>query len=499
MPESNFERISDFLKNRTQTLDFKPKIYKKGKVLSVADGVVTIEGLSNCRYLELLQFDGDIYGIALELSTEKVGAVLLDNSDHVGVGCVCLATGRIAEIPVGQSLLGRTVDSIGRPLDGNPLKTDKFSPIERPAPTILDRKKVSSPCPTGITAVDTMIPIGKGQRELIIGDRGTGKTSIAIDAIINQKNNNVKCVYCAIGQKASSVAQIIDTLRENGAMDYCTVVAATASDSPAMQYLAPYAACAIAESYAENGGHSLVVYDDLSKHAVAYRTMSLLLRRPSGREAFPGDVFYLHSRLLERAAALSDQNGGGSITALPIIETVSGNLSAYIPTNVISITDGQIFLESDLFHSGIRPAVNTGLSVSRVGRSAQCNAIKKVSSGLRLTLAQYREMAVFARFGSDLDETTGKILSSGQKLTALLKQPNNNPYSVSRMVCLLNGFYGGVFDSVKVEDIDEAAVSFYEYMLKNCPTEMNSIDKTQDFTDSDKAVLDAVGSKFSFN
>ena len=420
MQDTEIEKISSFLKKRVAEFHTEPIVYRSGKVATVGDGVVRVSGLPDRLYGELLEFDGGVYGMALDLSEDGVGAVLMDNADTVNVGDSVKGTGVVADMPIGNSLIGRVLDPIGRPLDGMPLEVKEHLPCETPAPTIMQRRPVDKPLETGIMAIDSMIPIGRGQRELIIGDRQTGKTSIAIDTVINQKDSDVICIYCAIGQKASNIAQIIDTLKNSGAMEYSLVVAATASDSPAMQYLAPYSACAVAEGFMKNGRDVLVIYDDLSKHAVAYRTMSLLLHRPPGREAFPGDVFYLHSRLLERSACMSEEFGGGSITAMPIIETMGGNISAYIPTNVISITDGQIYLETELFHSGVRPAVNTGLSVSRVGRAAQHKAMRKVSGSLRIELSQYREMAVFTRFGSDVDESTGKLLSRGHILTELL-------------------------------------------------------------------------------
>ena len=436
--------------------------YKRGTVLSVGDGVVRVGGLPGRLYGELLEFDGKVFGMALDLEEDGVGAVLFDSGDRVCVGDGVRGTGEVAETPVGDALLGRVIDSIGRALDGEPLEADEFLPVERPAPSIIDRSPVDTPLETGILAVDSMIPIGRGQRELIIGDRQTGKTSIALDTVFNQKNTGVLCVYCAIGQKASNIAYVIDELKKNDAMRYSVVVAATASDSPASQYLAPYCACSVAESFMEKGRDVLVIYDDLSKHAVAYRAMSLLLHRPPGREAYPGDVFYLHSRLLERSARMSPENRGGSITALPIVETTGGNISAYIPTNVISITDGQIYLESELFHSGIRPAVNTGLSVSRVGRSAQREAMKKVSGTLRIDLSQYREMAVFARFGSDVDESTQKLLHRGECLTELLKQGRNEPRTLFEETVLLLAYLCNVFDDVPVNQIKQHSTRLLE-------------------------------------
>ena len=420
--EPELESVSDFLRRRIEQADLSPDIYESGSVKSCADGIVQIDGLPHSRYGELLSFEGGIVGLALDLRLDGVGAVLL-GGESVLPGTQVRGTGHVADICVGEELLGRVIDPIGRALDGKALNAAQFRPIECPAPSIMHRAAVNTPLETGILAVDSMIPIGRGQRELIIGDRQTGKTSIALSAILNQKGKGVLCVYCAVGQKASSVAGVVHTLEQAGALSNTVVVSASAADSAAMQYIAPYAACSIAEHFMLQGRDVLIVYDDLSKHAVAYRAMSLLLRRPSGREADPGDVFYLHSRLLERAAKLSPALGGGSMTALPIVETLAGDISAYIPTNVISITDGQIYLESELFNAGVRPAINVGLSVSRVGRSAQTKAMKQVSGSLRLSVAQYRDMAVFAQFGADIDAATAQMLRDGERLTELLKQP----------------------------------------------------------------------------
>ncbi|MBQ2285737.1 MAG: F0F1 ATP synthase subunit alpha [Clostridia bacterium] len=483
------EKISSFLKKRVAEFHTEPIVYRSGKVATVGDGVVRVSGLPDRLYGELLEFDGGVYGMALDLSEDGVGAVLMDNADTVNVGDSVKGTGVVADMPIGNSLIGRVLDPIGRPLDGMPLEVKEHLPCETPAPTIMQRRPVDKPLETGIMAIDSMIPIGRGQRELIIGDRQTGKTSIAIDTVINQKDSDVICIYCAIGQKASNIAQIIDTLKNSGAMEYSLVVAATASDSPAMQYLAPYSACAVAEGFMKNGRDVLVIYDDLSKHAVAYRTMSLLLHRPPGREAFPGDVFYLHSRLLERSACMSEEFGGGSITAMPIIETMGGNISAYIPTNVISITDGQIYLETELFHSGVRPAVNTGLSVSRVGRAAQHKAMRKVSGSLRIELSQYREMAVFTRFGSDVDESTGKLLSRGHILTELLKQPKSRPYSLFEQTALLLAYRNNIFDGVEDSKIKSFSGEMLEYLHTNCSMLENSVRTSGDLTDEDEKKL----------
>lgn len=489
MQDTEIEKISSFLKKRVAEFHTEPIVYRSGKVATVGDGVVRVSGLPDRLYGELLEFDGGVYGMALDLSEDGVGAVLMDNADTVNVGDSVKGTGVVADMPIGNSLIGRVLDPIGRPLDGMPLEVKEHLPCETPAPTIMQRRPVDKPLETGIMAIDSMIPIGRGQRELIIGDRQTGKTSIAIDTVINQKDSDVICIYCAIGQKASNIAQIIDTLKNSGAMEYSLVVAATASDSPAMQYLAPYSACAVAEGFMKNGRDVLVIYDDLSKHAVAYRTMSLLLHRPPGREAFPGDVFYLHSRLLERSACMSEEFGGGSITAMPIIETMGGNISAYIPTNVISITDGQIYLETELFHSGVRPAVNTGLSVSRVGRAAQHKAMRKVSGSLRIELSQYREMAVFTRFGSDVDESTGKLLSRGHILTELLKQPKSRPYSLFEQTALLLAYRNNIFDGVEDSKIKSFSGEMLEYLHTSCSMLENSVRTSGDLTDEDEKKL----------
>lgn len=483
MQDTELEKVSSFLKKRISEFEVKPIVYRRGKVDSVGDGVVRISGLPDRLYGELLEFDGGVYGMALDLSEDGVGAVLMDNADTVNVGDGVKGTGVVADVPVGGELIGRVIDPIGRPLDSKPLEAKKHMPCENSAPTIMQRRPVDKPLETGIMAIDSMIPIGRGQRELIIGDRQTGKTSIALDTIINQKNSDVICIYCAIGQKASNIAQITETLQKAGAMEYSLVVAATASDSPAMQYLAPYAACAVAEGFMKDGRDVLVIYDDLSKHAVAYRTMSLLLHRPPGREAYPGDVFYLHSRLLERSACMSKELGGGSITAMPVIETMGGNISAYIPTNVISITDGQIYLETELFHSGVRPAVNTGLSVSRVGRSAQHKAMQKVSGSLRIELSQYREMAVFTRFGSDVDDSTARLLNRGHILTELLKQKKSKPYSLFEEVALLFAYRNSIFDGIPESDIKPCTEKMLDYLHTNCTAAENAVKATGDLSD----------------
>ncbi len=486
MSEYTPQSISEYLKHRLDTHRVETISYRYGTVIKTGDGVCRISGLPQCKYGELLRFENDVYGMVLDLEEDRLGAVILDSSNSVKEGDTVVGTGKVAEVPVGEELLGRVVDPIGRSLDGKPLFSKQFLPCERKAPSIIDRRPVDTPLQTGILSIDSMIPIGLGQRELIIGDRQTGKTSIAIDTILNQKNSDVICVYCAIGQKASTISGVIETLKKNGAMDYSVVVAATASDSPAMQYLAPFAATSIAEWFTEKGKNVLVVYDDLSKHAVAYRTMSLLLLRPPGREAYPGDVFYLHSRLLERSACLSEKLGGGSLTALPIIETMGGNISAYIPTNVISITDGQIFLEDELFHSGIRPAINTGLSVSRVGRAAQSGAMKAVSGTLRIELSKFREMAVFARFGSDVDASTAKMLKKGQILTELFKQPKSSPYSVFKEVVLLLCYKSDIFYDMDIKDIKSYSSQLLKYVYEDSSAVASKIDSTGVMSESDK-------------
>ena len=481
--------ISTFLKQKLASYTVEPVVYAYGTVSRVGDGVVRVTGLPGRAYGELLEFDGGAFGMAIDLEEDGAGAVLLNTADVVPVGSRVRGTGRVCDVPVGDALLGRVIDPIGRPLDGMPLDAKTYYPVERKAPDLVSRRGVDTPLETGVISIDSLVPIGRGQRELIIGDRQTGKTTLALDTILNQKGKDVICIYCAVGQKASTVSAVIETMRQADAMDYSIVVAATASDSPALQYLSPYAACAVGEYFTEQGKDVLVVYDDLSKHAVAYRAMSLLLRRSPGREAYPGDIFYLHSRLLERAACLSHDKGGGTLTALPIIETKGGNISAYIPTNVISITDGQIYLESELFHNGIRPAVNTGLSVSRVGRAAQAQAMRKVSSSLRIELAQYREMAVFSRFGTDLDASTRRMLESGERLTHLLTQPKRLHYSLSEKTALLLAFREGFFGDVEPKRVQQAAQTLLETLHENCGDAMRQIDRTGDLDDEVRQTL----------
>ena len=484
--------IGEFLKERLEGFSPEMVTYEYGRVKSVQDGIVQVEGLPHAKYGELLEFEGQVYGMALDMSLTGVGAALLGKADTVVPGSVVRGTGRISDVCVGRELLGRVVDPIGRPLDGEPLKAERFREVECPAPAIMDRAPVDTPMETGILAIDSMIPIGRGQRELIIGDRQTGKTTIALSTMLNQKDSGVISVYCAIGQKAASVAGIVRQLQEAGALERCVVVAATASDSAAMQYLAPYAACAIAEEFMHQGKDVLVVYDDLSKHAVAYRTMSLLLRRPSGREAYPGDVFYLHSRLLERAAHLSKEQGGGSITALPIVETMAGDISAYIPTNVISITDGQIFLESELFHAGVRPAVNVGLSVSRVGRSAQHPAMRDVSGSLRLEVAQYRDMAVFAQFGADVDAETKKLLDRGARMTELLKQSQQQIYKLSAQVALLLAYGENLLQDIPAQQVGDFAEKLLAHLYSQAASGMKTVDTTKRLSQSGRRTLTGI-------
>ena len=459
------EEISSVIKEQIERYSSQLDVSDVGTVIQVADGIARVHGLENAMQGELLQFPGDVYGMVLNLEEDNVGVVLLGSASNIEEGDIVKTTGRVVEVPVGDALLGRVVNSLGQPIDGKgPIQTDKFRKIERVASGVITRKSVDTPLQTGIKAIDSMVPIGRGQRELIIGDRQTGKTAIAIDTIINQKGQNVKCIYVAIGQKASTVANIVKTLEEFGAMAYTTVVVSTASDLAPLQYIAPYSGCAIGEEWMENGEDVLVVYDDLSKHATAYRTLSLLLRRPPGREAYPGDVFYLHSRLLERAVRMSDEYGGGSLTALPIIETQAGDVSAYIPTNVISITDGQIYLETEMFNSGFRPAVNAGLSVSRVGGAAQIKAMKKIAAPIRTELAQYRELASFAQFGSELDADTKEKLAQGERIKEVLKQPQYQPMQVQYQVIIIYAVTKRSLLDVPVEDITRFEKEFFDYL-----------------------------------
>ncbi len=464
------EEISSVIKEQIRNYSTKLQVSDVGTIIQVADGIARIHGLENAMQGELIEFPGEVYGMVLNLEEDNVGCVLLGSSTHISEGDVVKTTGRVVEVPVGDAMLGRVVNALGQPIDGKgPIHTEKYRKIERVASGVISRKSVDTPLQTGIKAIDSMVPIGRGQRELIIGDRQTGKTAIALDTIINQKGQGVYCIYVAIGQKASTVATIVKTLEEREAMSYSTVVAATASELAPLQYIAPYAGCAIGEEWMESGKDVLIVYDDLSKHATAYRTLSLLLRRPPGREAYPGDVFYLHSRLLERAARLSDELGGGSLTALPLIETQAGDVSAYIPTNVISITDGQIYLESEMFNAGFRPAVNPGLSVSRVGGSAQIKAMKKIAGPIRIELAQYRELAAFAQFGSDLDADTKEKLAQGERIREMLKQPQYQPMPVEYQVIIIYAAVNKYLLDIPVNRILEFQKGLFEYMDTKYP------------------------------
>ncbi len=484
------EEISSVIKEQIKRYAAQLQVADVGTVIQVADGIARIHGLENAMQGELLEFPGEVYGMVLNLEEDNVGAVLLGDSRNINEGDTVKTTGRVVEVPVGDAMSGRVVNALGQPIDGKgPIETDKYRQIERVASGVISRKSVDTPLQTGIKAIDAMIPIGRGQRELIIGDKQTGKTAIAIDTIINQKGKNVKCIYVAIGQKASTVASIVKTLEEFGAMSYTTVVASTASELAPLQYIAPYSGCAIGEEWMENGEDVLVVYDDLSKHATAYRTLSLLLKRPPGREAYPGDVFYLHSRLLERAAKLNDKLGGGSLTALPIIETQAGDVSAYIPTNVISITDGQIYLETDMFNAGFRPAINAGLSVSRVGGAAQIKAIKKIAAPIRVELAQYRELAAFSQFGSELDDDTKEKLAQGERIREILKQPQYKPMPVENQVVIIYAATKKYLIDIPVEDILRFEEELFNYVETKYPEILESIRKTKEMTEENEKTL----------
>ena len=474
------EEISSVIKEQIKRYASQLEVADVGTVIQVADGIARIHGLENAMQGELLEFPGEVYGMVMNLEEDNVGAVLLGSQKNINEGDTVKTTARVVEVPVGDVMLGRVVNALGQPIDGKgPVDTDKYRRIERVASGVISRKSVDTPLQTGIKAIDSMVPIGRGQRELIIGDRQTGKTAIAVDTIINQKGQGVKCIYVAIGQKASTVATIVKTLEEYGAMAYTTVVAATASELAPLQYIAPYAGCAIGEEWMENGEDVLVVYDDLSKHAAAYRTLSLLLKRAPGREAYPGDVFYLHSRLLERAARLSDKLGGGSLTALPIIETQAGDVSAYIPTNVISITDGQIYLETEMFNAGFRPAINAGLSVSRVGGSAQIKAMKKIAAPIRTELAQYRELAAFSQFGSELDADTTEKLAQGERLKEILKQPQYQPMPVEKQVIIIYAAIKKYLMDIPVADILRFQNELFDYIDTRYPEIPGSIAATK--------------------
>lgn len=484
------EEISSVIKEQIKRYSSQLEVSDVGTVIQVADGIARVHGLEKAMQGELLEFPGEVYGMVLNLEEDNVGAVLLGDAKNINEGDIVKTTGRVVEVPCGDAMLGRVVNALGQPIDGKgPIETEKFRQIERVASGVISRKSVDTPLQTGIKAIDSMVPIGRGQRELIIGDRQTGKTAIAIDTIINQKGQNVKCIYVAIGQKASTVATIVKTLEEYGAMSYTTIVASTASELAPLQYIAPYSGCAIGEEWMENGEDVLIVYDDLSKHATAYRTLSLLLRRPPGREAYPGDVFYLHSRLLERAARLSDELGGGSLTALPIIETQAGDVSAYIPTNVISITDGQIYLETEMFNAGFRPAVNAGLSVSRVGGSAQIKAMKKIAGPIRVELAQYRELAAFSQFGSELDADTKERLAQGERIKEMLKQPQYKPMPVEYQVMIIYAATKKYLLDIPVEDIGRFEAEFFEFIDTKYPEIPTQIRETQVLSEENEAAL----------
>ncbi len=488
------EEISSVIKEQIKRYEKKLDMVDVGTVIQVGDGIARVHGLEGCMAGELIEFPGEVYGMALNLEEDNVGCVLLGPDKGIKEGDIVKKTDRIVEVPVGDVMIGRVVNALGQPIDGKgPINATKFRPIERIAPGVITRKSVDQPLQTGIKAIDSMFPIGRGQRELIIGDRQTGKTAIAVDTIINQKGQDVICIYVAIGQKQSTVAQIVDVFEKEGAMDYTIVVSATASELAPLQYIAPYAGVSMGEEFMDQGKDVLIVYDDLSKHAIAYRAMSLLLRRPPGREAFPGDVFYLHSRLLERSAKLDEKYGGGSITALPIIETLAGDISAYIPTNVISITDGQIFLETDLFFAGQRPAINTGLSVSRVGGAAQIKAMKKVAGSLKLELAQYRDLAAFAQFGSELDKDTRERLAQGERIMEILKQPQYKPVSVEHQVIILYVALNKYLTDIPVDEISQFEREFLNFVDNNYPEIVKSIKETKDLTEeTEQKIIEAI-------
>lgn len=491
------DEITGIIKQQIMNFSSKTELSDVGTVVTVGDGIARVHGLEKCMSGELIEFEGDIYGMALNLEQDFVGAVMLGSDSNIKEGSSVKRTGKIVSVPVGEELLGRVVNSLGQPIDGKgAVLTTQMRPIESPAPGIITRKSVNRPLQTGIKAIDSMIPIGRGQRELIIGDRQTGKTAIALDTIINQHDKNVICIYVAIGQKRSTVANVVDTLTKNGAMDYTIVVSASASELAPLQYIAPYTGCAMGEYFMAQGKDVLCIYDDLSKHAVAYRALSLLLHRPPGREAYPGDVFYLHSRLLERAANLNSQYGGGSITALPIIETQAGDVSAYIPTNVISITDGQIFLESELFYSGVRPAVNPGISVSRVGGTAQIKAMKKVSGSLKLLYSQYRELQAFSQFGSDLDKDTKERLAKGERVVEVLKQGMNSPITVEHQVIIIYAVVNDYLKEISIGNISDFEKDLFEFIDTSHPDIISSITETKDLTQENEEMLKEALSAF---
>ncbi len=507
----NPSEISELIKNRIEKLDLKTEARNEGTIISLTDGIARIHGLQDAMSYEMLEFPGNTYGLALNLERDSVGAVILGDYKHLTEGDSVKCTGRVLEVPVGEGLLGRVVDPLGNPLDGKgPIECDQTSAIEKVAPGVITRKSVSQPVQTGLKAIDAMVPVGRGQRELIIGDRQTGKTAVAIDAIISQKGTGIKCIYVAVGQKNSSIAQVMHKLEEHGALEHTIIVAAPAADSAAMQFIAPYSGCTMGEYFRDKGEDALIIYDDLTKQAWAYRQVSLLLKRPPGREAYPGDVFYLHSRLLERAARVNEEyvekatNGAvkgktGSLTALPIIETQAGDVSAFVPTNVISITDGQIFLESDLFNANIRPAINAGLSVSRVGGAAQTKVIKKLGGGTRLALAQFRELAAFSQFASDLDEATRKQLERGERVTELMKQPQYSPLSVAEMAVSLFAANEGYLDDVEANKVVDFEAALQGYMKSNKADLLNKINATGDYNDEIEEALHSALKEFKAN
>jgi F-type H+-transporting ATPase subunit alpha len=496
MAQIKADEITKLIRDQIENYESRIAVDEVGTVMSLGDGIARVYGLDKVMAGELIEFPHGVAGIAMNLEEDQVGAVLLGDYTEIKEGDTVKRTGRIMSVPVGEKLIGRVVDALGQPIDDKgPIVADKYNPVERIAPGVIDRQPVREPMATGIKAIDSMIPIGRGQRELIIGDRQTGKTAVILDTIINSKGKNLICIYCGIGQKRSTMAQVVKTLTDAGAMDYTIVVSASASEPAPVQYIAPYAACAMGEYFRDSGRHAITFYDDLSKHAAAYREISLLLRRPPGREAYPGDVFYLHSRLLERAAKLSDKNGGGSLTSLPVIETQAGDVSAYIPTNVISITDGQIYLETDLFNSGIRPAVNVGLSVSRVGGSAQIKAMRQVAGSLKLELAQFRELAAFAQFGSDLDKATQAQLNRGQRLVEILKQDQFQPQPFSKQILIIFAGTSGALDDMALEDCRPFEQALYEYVDTMNPGLLQTIEEKKILDDAIKAEMAKVVSE----
>jgi F-type H+-transporting ATPase subunit alpha len=497
MAQIKADEITKLIREQIENYESKVSVDEVGTIISLGDGIARVHGLDKVMAGELLQFEHGVSGLAMNLEEDQVGAVLLGDYTEIKEGGLVKRTGRIMSVPTGDGMIGRVVNALGQPVDGKgPITASKYIPIERIAPGVIDRQPVREPMATGIKAIDSMIPIGRGQRELIIGDRQTGKTAVALDTIINSKGNNLICIYCAIGQKRSSIAQVVKILEDYGAMDYTIVVAASASEPAPMLYLSPYAACAMGEYFRDNGKHALVIYDDLSKHAAAYREISLLLRRPPGREAYPGDVFYLHSRLLERAAKMSDKMGGGSLTALPVIETQAGDVSAYIPTNVISITDGQIFLETDLFNSGVRPAVNVGISVSRVGGSAQIKALRQVAGTLKLELAQYRELAAFAQFGSDLDKATQNQLNRGKRLVEILKQDQYQPLPFSKQIMIIYAGTNGYLDDLEMDQVRPFSEELNKYVEAMKPTLLDAIMQKKTIDDAMKADIEKTLKEF---